>query len=162
MKTLIVYYSRTETTKKIAQAIANEIECDIEEIVDMTNRDGNMGYLKSCVDAILKKDTTIKDIVYNPQDYDLIIIGTPVWASTVSNSVRMYIIQNAMNFKNVAFFCTEKSSGSEKTFKDMKLLCNKEPIDVIRFTTKEVNNESYSQQIKEFIDTIISYKKYKR
>lgn len=154
MKTLVAYYSRTGITRNVAKAIANEIECDIEEIVDMTNRDGAIEYLKSCASAILKKNITIKDSVNNPQDYDLIIIGTPVWVSTISNPVRAYILHNAMNFNKVAFFCTERMSGNKKTFNDMKVLCDKEPIGTIRLTTKEVDNKLYSQQIKEFINTI--------
>ena len=34
MKTLIVYYSRTNITKQIAEKLQSELNCDIEEISD--------------------------------------------------------------------------------------------------------------------------------
>ncbi|MDY6965570.1 MAG: hypothetical protein SVM80_06305 [Halobacteriota archaeon] len=40
MKSHLVYYSRTGTTKKVADAISDIINCDIEEIVDTKDRSG--------------------------------------------------------------------------------------------------------------------------
>ena len=34
MKTLLVYYSRTNITKEIAETIQKKLDCDIEEISD--------------------------------------------------------------------------------------------------------------------------------
>jgi flavodoxin len=41
-KILVVYYSRTGMTKKLANSIANLLFADIEEIVDTKNRSGLM------------------------------------------------------------------------------------------------------------------------
>ncbi len=60
MDTLVVYYSRSGHTKKAAEALSNVLECDIEEVVDTTNRDGPIGYLRSGYQAIRKKSTPIK------------------------------------------------------------------------------------------------------
>jgi flavodoxin len=43
MKTLVVYYSRTGTTRKVAEAIAGILRCDIEEVVDTKKRSGILG-----------------------------------------------------------------------------------------------------------------------
>ena len=37
MKSLVVYYSRTNTTKKLAEAIASNVNADIEEIIPKVN-----------------------------------------------------------------------------------------------------------------------------
>ncbi len=62
-KSLVVFYSRTGTTKRVAESISNLLKCDVEEIVDRKNRKGPLGYLKSESDAMSKKLTVIKDVI---------------------------------------------------------------------------------------------------
>ena len=79
MKTLVVYYSRTGNTKFVAEEITAELGADIEEVVDLKKRDGKMGYLSASRDATGNRQTNIAETKRNPADYDLIVIGTPVW-----------------------------------------------------------------------------------
>lgn len=44
---LVVYYSRSGTTRKLAQAISQELHCDLEEITETRSRNGLVGYLRS-------------------------------------------------------------------------------------------------------------------
>ena len=55
MKTLIVYYSRTSQTKKIAKIIQKDLNCDIEEITVGEKYNGTVGYIKSGFDASAMK-----------------------------------------------------------------------------------------------------------
>ena len=41
-KTLVLYYSRTGTTKKLATFIGDVLGADVEEIIDTKNRSGVM------------------------------------------------------------------------------------------------------------------------
>jgi flavodoxin len=150
MKTLLVFYSRTGTTKKLAQEISKNLKCDVEEIFDTKNREGIFGYLKSGRDASLKKFTKIEKTKKNPAKYDLVVIGTPVWVGNMSTPIRTYIYQNRDNFKKIAFFCTFGGSGAEKTFRDMENICNKKPIATLQLKTKQLISNNFGE-LKEFI-----------
>lgn len=154
MKTLVIYYSRTGTTKKVGKKIAQMLKCDSEEIIDTKNRDGIFGYIKSGMEAGFKRGTVIKQIKKNPAKYGLVIIGTPVWAGTMASAVRTYIKENKNKFKKVAFFCTMGGSGSKRTFKAMEGLCKKKPAVLLVLTTKEVIKEEHIQKIKKFVKAI--------
>ena len=104
MKILVVFYSRSGNTGRVAEEIRDNLECDIEEIIDTKNRSGILGYLRSGRDAGNRKLTVLKDIINDPSQYDLLIIGTPLWGGHVSTPVRTYIHENQANFKDVAFF----------------------------------------------------------
>lgn len=152
MKGLVVYFSRTGNTKKIAEDISKELNFDIEEILDKEiNRNGVIGYLKSGKEAVLKKLPKIKDIKKDVDSYDIVIIGTPVWAFTMCSPIRTFISKN--KFKNVAFFCTMGGAVSN-TFKNMSKLCNKEPICSIGIKDKNVKKGNYIQSLREFIEKI--------
>lgn len=149
MKKLVVFYSRTGTTRKLGHKLAKFLKCDFEEIKDTKDRNGALGYLKAGRDATLKKLTVIKPIKKNPDKYDLIIIGTPVWAWTISPAIRTYIHENKNKFKKVAFFCTMGGDGDKKAFSTMQNICNKKPISLLTLRTVEIK-DNCEDKIKKF------------
>ena len=150
-KILVAYYSRTGTTKKVAQEIAKKLGCDSEEILDTVNRAGVIGYMRSGRDASMKKQTKLKKIKKDPADYDLVIVGTPIWSWTVTPPARTYLAENKKAFKKVAFFCTQGGSGSEKAFAEMAKECGKRPKATLVLLTKEVQAGGYDGRIAEFL-----------
>ncbi|MBC7100555.1 flavodoxin [Methanothermobacter tenebrarum] len=154
MKTLVVYYSRTGNTQKIAKKIASEIGCDIEEIEDTQNRSGIIGFLRSAYQAIRGKDTKLKPYNKNPQDYDLVIIGTPIWGGRPSVPISTYLKENKGKFKHVAFFCTYGGTGFENTIETMKKITDKEPTATLDIRESEIKNEAYDHKIESFIENI--------
>lgn len=118
MKILVAYYSRTGHTKQVAQTIAQNLSADIDEIIDQTDRGGIRGWLGGGKDALFKNDTDI-NYLRSPENYDLVIIGTPVWCATMTPAIRAYL--QKFNIKQAAFYCT--FGGNEgNTFKDMSNL----------------------------------------
>ncbi|MDD3120070.1 MAG: flavodoxin [Candidatus Gracilibacteria bacterium] len=150
-KTLVVYYSRTGMTAKVAMEIARVLDCDIEEIIDLKDRSGAMGYLIAGRDALKKELAEIKKIEKNPEDYDLLVIGTPVWAFTMASAIRTYVVENKDKFKNVAFFATQGGEGAQRKFKDLKELTGKTPVFEIQLLTKEVTNGSFKGKLEELL-----------
>ncbi|MEM0465370.1 MAG: flavodoxin domain-containing protein [Candidatus Pacearchaeota archaeon] len=160
VKSLVVYFTRTGTTKKVAEEIARQLSSDIEEIIDKVNRKGVMGFIKSIFDAIRKKFTEIDNIKKLPIDYDLIIVGSPVWAGTLSPAIRTYLMQQKQILfeKKVVFFCTMGGNNSKKIFIQMEKLIGKKPIHTIAIRSKEVKDNSYIDKIKKFTEEIKNIK----
>ncbi len=154
MKILVIFYSRSGKTKKIAEAISEILKCDKEEIFDIKNREGIVGFLSAGSDANLRRLTAIKEIKNNPSLYDLVIIGTPIWSSNISTPIRTYLFSYKEEFKKVAFFCTRLGSDAEKVFADMKNLSQKIPITLLALTSREVARDQYMQKVKEFIKNL--------
>ncbi|MFX1392136.1 MAG: flavodoxin family protein [Promethearchaeota archaeon] len=154
MTSLVLFYSRTGTTKKIAELISEKLSCDYEEIFDTKNRQGFFGWLRSGKDAMRKKLTILKKINKNPALYDLIIIGTPIWASNMSTPIRTYITETKDKLKNVAFFCTEGSKGGEKCFKMMADLSDKKPVATLEINRKDIKKKIHIEKINDFTQEI--------
>lgn len=153
-KILIIYYSRTSATKKIAETLAQRLNSDLEEIKSVKNYRGIWGYLIAGREAMLKKSANIELTTRNPRDYDLVIVGTPVWTGNVSSPVRTYLEQNKNNFKNIAFFCTMGGSGDKRAFIEMEKSCNQKPVAILSVLAKEVIEDKSEDKIKEFLDKI--------
>jgi len=154
MKSLVVYYSRTGHTAKIAQELSDALECDIEEIIDTKKRSGALGFMRSGNDARKQSLTVLKDIINDPAKYDLVIIGTPLWGGHVSTPVRTYMHQNQANFNNVAFFCSANGNKFSGAFDDMRELSGIAPVATLGVRAKEIKKGTYTTKIQEFIKEI--------
>lgn len=142
MKSLVVYYSRTNITKKLANDIADKIGADIEEIKSKVNYDGKLGYARGIKDGATGKIVDLESQKYDPQDYDVVYIGAPVWASKAANPVISYLHNNEGKFSNVKFFLTAGSSGFDTSFQQMQE-CSIKPLKTLALTTKEVKKDNY-------------------
>ena len=142
MKSLVVYYSRTNITKKVAEDIASKLDCDIEEITPKVNYDGKLGYARGIKDGATGKIIELEPTKFNPDEYDVVYIGAPVWASKAANPMISYLKENEGKFNNVKFFLTAGSSGFDSGFLQMEDASIK-PLKTLALTTKEVKKSEY-------------------
>lgn len=155
MKILTVYYSRSGTTKKLAEELAEKLNSDLEEIIDQKNRNGPIRYMIAAFNALSEKTTKIQASTKNPADYDLVLIGLPIWASNMPPAIRTYIKENNDKLNKIALFATLGGSGQEETFKKITELTNKKPISTLYLTGKDLPDEKICQEkIQEFINKI--------
>ncbi len=154
MKTLVVYYSRTGVTRKVAEEIAGLLGADLEEIVDTKGRKGVLGWFGGVKDALRKKSLPIGPIRCDPGEYDLVLIGTPVWAGTMATAVRTYLTEFASNIRRAAFFCTMHSSDPSNTFRDMQRLCGKPPAGTLAFRQKNVEKDEHLDEVRSFVELL--------
>lgn len=124
-KVLIAYYSRTGSTRKIADLLKQSLNCETEEIIDLKNRKGVSGNLSGGVDALLQRQTLIKQPTHDPSAYDLVILGTPVWFGNLSPALRTYLVQNRKFLPQLAFFCTFAGKGNVNAGKKFLRLSEK-------------------------------------
>ncbi|MFZ4648087.1 MAG: flavodoxin family protein [Patescibacteria group bacterium] len=150
MKTLIVYYSRTGVTRKLATELANLLGADLEEIKDPTSRIGVMGYLNSGKEAALKKLAPIEELVHRLKDYDLILVGTPVWAFTISSPVRSFLEKYKKDLNSWALFCTQGGEGEQKTLASAEKIVGSPAKAFLRLLTKQVLRREFLSEISAF------------
>ena len=74
MKPLVVFYSRTGTTKKVGEALADLLQCDREELIDTKKRTGPLSFLRSGRDAARNKLTVLEPLIHDPALYDVVAL----------------------------------------------------------------------------------------
>ena len=155
-KILIAFYSRTGTTKKVAEVLAIKLDAEIEEIKDTVDRAGAKGYLLSGRDATLRRLTTLESAQRNPADFDLVIIGTPIWSWNLSVPARTYLEEHKNEFKNVALLCGMGGSGDKRAGEELEKIVGKKPLAVVGITTKEIVTNNFEAKIDQFIANLNS------
>lgn len=165
MKTLIVLYSKTGNTAIIGGMIAKETGGVLEKIADKKNRKGFLGFINSCKESLLKVCTQIEQTKYKPEDFDLIFIGTPVWAHNMVPAIRTYIEKNFLDTgkqnlsrkKKFAVFCTTDTTGIKSTLDSMgELLLDENVIAKIGFSAKELKDlRALDSNVSKWVESVV-------
>jgi flavodoxin len=68
----------------------------------------------------MRKKLTEIEFSKTVDNYDLLIIGSPVWADGITPAIRTYIHQNNLSTKKIACFVTLKGNNPEKALDSME------------------------------------------
>lgn len=123
-KAIVIYYSLSGNTKRIAELIRDKTGADIAEIqtlipyagdynsiVEQGHKEVNNGYKPK-----------IKRISADLSEYNTVILGTPVWWYTMAPAVLTFLSENSLDGKRIILFATN-GGWVGHTFKDIKRLC---------------------------------------
>lgn len=118
-KTLVVYYSATGNTERVAKVIADATDADIFELqptdpytdddLDWTNDNSRVSqeYANEGQRDVELESTTVD----NWDSYDTVFIGYPIWWGIAAWPVNGFVENNDFTGKTVIPFCTAASSG---------------------------------------------------
>lgn len=124
MYTLCLYYSRTGATEKLIREISQELGCEIFKLEDGVDRSGFRGWLRSGMQAMSRRPPRVKlpKTALPLSVYDLVIIGTPVWAGRCSAPVRSFLMEYGEEIRRTAYVITRGSENHyEEVFDQMDL-----------------------------------------
>jgi len=121
MKTLVIFYSFEGNTKLIAKNIAEAINADMLELKptkEMKSR-GFMKYVWGVKAILMRAKPELFPIEKNLENYDVLFIGTPVWAGTYAPPLNTFFLTSPVLNKKIALFCCH-GGGKGKIFNKMK------------------------------------------
>jgi hypothetical protein len=150
---LVVFYSRSETTAEVAGRLAAELDADYERLqeVGFRRRVGAFGFLRSILDVVRKRASHLQPMTHVASNYDVILIGTPVWAARASAPVSTWLSQHWHQVNTTAFFCTMGKRGSEDTFAQMQLLARRAPIATCAITARDLQGDAAVEKVARFV-----------
>lgn len=143
-KKLVVFFSYTGNTKMIAGMIKDKLNCDILEIE--TVKPYSTDY-QTVVDEEQNNEGSkilpeIKDINIDLNNYDDIIIGTPVWWYNAAPAIRKFLTKYDLSGKTIIPFATN-AGWLGRTFVEIKKLCPNSNV----INEKNIVFESYSSNL---------------
>lgn len=152
--TLVVYYSLTGHTRQIAEVIAAANDADLEVIEDTFNRDTGLGRIRSSIESLLGLSSSITPPKLDLREYDLVVVGTPVWAARLSSPVRSYLSQQCASLERVAFFCTQAGIGGTWALQNMAKVSGQSPIARMIISERQLNTSVAEEKIAQFVNEI--------
>lgn len=118
-KTLVVYYSASGNTERVAKAAAEAAGADLFKIVpvepytsdDLNWTNDNSRVSREHDDESLRNVELVSAEVENWDSYDTVLIGYPIWWGIAAWPTDGFVKANDFTGKTVIPFCTAASSG---------------------------------------------------
>lgn len=121
MRSLVVYHSRTGTTRKVAELAAKKLGADIVEVRTPHYGLGALNYLRAGYDSLYGKMPEIDAGRALPGSYDFVLLLAPVWAGHASTPLRAYLMRNK-GIKRAAAVLTCGGHTPPKAFDELATL----------------------------------------
>lgn len=153
MKTLVVYYSRSGNTRKVAHEIARELNADLDEIVSLRGYRSVFGYIKAGYHALTNKRVKIK-FIKNIDSYAWVIIATPNWGARMASPVFSYLKLHDLTKKNIGVCCVQGGSGGDKIIRQVEEIIGKKARASLIVNQIELKNNAFVNKVKEFCDKV--------
>jgi flavodoxin len=124
MKTLITYYSFSGNTDKVANIFADVLKKRGEVVMQkLRPADEIQKFALQCKAAFMGKRAVLEgNVQFDVGHYDLLLIGSPVWAFAPTPSINTYLDKlSGLNGKRAIMFLTSGSgTGVGRCFKNMR------------------------------------------
>lgn len=158
MNVLIAFYSRTGNTRCVADLVADRLrsagcQVTVEQIMDRKSRAGIGGWLGGVKDSLLKRATEIEPLQADVGAFDLVAVGTPIWAGTMAPAVKAFLSAGGERIRRAAFFCTSGGSSGDKTFVAMAAAAGCEPVATEQIRdrhVKQAHPDEFRAKAKQF------------
>ncbi len=115
MRVLVVLYSYDGNTAFIGKAIAEAIGAEIETLTVLQEKHhkGLMKYVWNGKAAVMREEPELAPLKHEIAEYDLLFLGTPVWAGTWAPAFNTFFQMHNLRGKKVAcFYCHAGGPGS--------------------------------------------------
>jgi len=160
MKKLIVYYSLEGNTELVAGKIQKYLEADVIRLIPKKEYPkGNFKkYFWGGKSVTFGEKPKLEEYSFVAADYDVIIIGTPIWAGTFSPPIKTFLADNKISGKDIYLFTCSLGGTSEKCFAKIKgILKDSQIVDKIAVMEPLKNtNDNIDEKIKRFCEKIES------
>ena len=122
---LVVYYTHSGNTEKIARIIAAQAGADLLEIQPVSaypcEYDAVVAQAKQEISTNFRPE--LQPYAEIASNYDTFFIGSPNWWSTIAPPIASFLEQQDFSGKRVAPFCTHGGGGMAGLERDTLALC---------------------------------------
>jgi flavodoxin len=154
-KVLVVYYSLSGNTARVALDLARRLGADIESLRDKNHGAEFAGFLRAAYDAWRRIPSSVENLGRDPGNYDLTIIGTPVWVGQMTPAVRSYLRQTHGRCDRVGFFVTSGNTDVTKVLRSFEAEAKQAAAASVGFNQGELRDpEAYERKLSDFAETV--------
>jgi flavodoxin len=124
-KILVAYYTRTENTRAVAEAIQRQTGGNLAEIRPLVPYPPSYQATLKQAQAEIKANSrpAIESVVENPGAYGTVFVGSPIWWGTLAPPVATFLATPGLAGKTVVPFCTHGGGGAGHFESDIAELC---------------------------------------
>ena len=159
-RTLVVFYSQGNATRRAAADIAGLLGADIEEVRETAPRgQGFFGFMHAGYQATFGIASRIEAPRANPADYARVVVCTPVWSWHLSPPVRAWLRATRGRFpETVGFVTVSGDTKPDKIALSMEKEAQAKATAVLGLTGRDFSPErraDYEAMLRDFAELLV-------
>lgn len=157
MRALVIYYSNTGNTQRVAKLLADELKADLAEVTCAAYLRW-YGPIAMAWDIFTRHVPRVDVLVPAGANYDVIVVGGPVWAAHAAPPVLALAGHRLMHSAFPAFFVTcsgtSQKSPPEPAVAEMRQMAVRSVLSTWIFRASEIGSDSIHALVKRFVHSI--------
>lgn len=148
---LVVYYSRTGTSRQVAQQLARMAKGHLGEVVDKLPRVGLWGDMRCIVDALLHRTPRMRYAGPTPSHYRSIVLVAPVWMQHVAAPMRSFLRRGLPLPERLGIVCVTAREGGSRAVQEMADGAGSIPLTTLVLQQRKVRDGSATMELQRFL-----------
>lgn len=155
---LVIYYSFEGNTRHIAQQIAQATAADLLELRTRQEPQskGFAKYMWGGAQVVMRRRPRLEPLDADPTAYDLLFIGTPVWAFTYAPPLRSFFATVRLQRRRVALFCTHEGGPRNTLLHLRRALAGNEIVGEREFLTPLARSAESAEEARRWAAGIVA------
>jgi len=153
---LVVTYSFTGTSLRLARRLCALHGWDLAEIQETRPRIGMLGTWRCVLDSLLHRKPSISYSGPGPEKYDVVVLISPIWAERLAGPMRTFVSQHAGRFNQVAVVSVMASRGAPNAVAEVGRITRKSPVLTTSFTAREVDDGTCAASLEGFGPALVA------
>lgn len=125
MKSLVLFYSYSGNTRRIAQMIAEKSGADLRELLPIESYPSDYAAATERARAEIRRKyrPPLHPVSMDWSQYEVIYLGTPNWCDTMAPPLSSFLWEQMPTDKAIVPFCTHGGSGAGRIAHDIADYC---------------------------------------
>ena len=141
---LVVVYSYTGTSRRVAQRLAAERGWPIGEVIDAKPRSG---WWRCVLDSLLRRRPAIRYAGPDPGAFDAVVLVSPIWVEGLSAPMRSFVVAEAQRLREFAVVSVMGSKGAPNAVAEISRLIGRAPLLHAAFKRGELDDDAVVARI---------------
>jgi hypothetical protein len=154
-KVLVVTYSHTGTSLRLAQWLCGLRGWALGRIEEAAPRHGPMGTFACVLDSLLHRRPAIEYIGPPPGQFDAVVLVSPIWVGRLAGPMRSFVTRYQNQLPDIAVVSVMGGSGAPNAVAEIGTLARRAPLLSAAFTQREVEDGTCSQRLQAFAEDFV-------
>ena len=128
MKPLVVFFTREGSTRILAQAAAEKLQCATRELVDTKER---KSMPSAAFSALLRWKAKLQNPDFSTEGFDLLVLMTPIWASNLPPAMNTFLAKAPLQGKNVVLVGVGAGNANPNALEKFQGVAKKKGANVV-------------------------------
>lgn len=153
--TLIVFYSLTGNSRRLAELLAAQTGWPLGEVLEERPRGASgLGFVRCGLDSIFHRRPAICYRGPEPSEFANIVLVAPIWLKELAGPMRSFVAKEKEHLPRIAVLTTMGGRGGSNAVAEIAGVAGRDPVLSEVVTAREVEDGSCAQAVATFAKAV--------